>query len=98
MSKSARYAEAFFGGIAKGTLVVVGRAALVLGVLGGGLTELPTTRKEWGYFLLIILIALVGFILFIEHGRLVSRPARTKSANNEPARGRARFLKSVFLA
>lgn len=34
MSKSARYAEAFFGGIAKGTLVVVGIAALVLGVLG----------------------------------------------------------------
>ncbi len=62
--KAARHAEIFFGGLAKGTMVVVGVVAVVLGVLGGGLTDLPTTRKEWGYFLAIVLIAVVGLILF----------------------------------
>jgi hypothetical protein len=63
--KAARFAEVFFGGLAKGTMVVVGIAAVVLGVLGGGLTDLPTTRKEWGYLLLIILVTIIGFVSFI---------------------------------
>ncbi|MFC5431157.1 hypothetical protein ACFPTO_20475 [Paraburkholderia denitrificans] len=36
-------------------------------VLGGELPfyDLPTTRKQWGYLLLVILIAIVGFISFV---------------------------------
>ncbi|SOE93175.1 hypothetical protein SAMN05414139_05948 [Burkholderia sp. D7] len=63
--KAAGFAEVLFGGLAKGTMVVVGVAAVVLGVLGGGLTDLPTTRKEWGYLLLVILVAIIGFVSFI---------------------------------
>lgn len=65
-SKSARFVEVFFGGLAKGMLVVVAVAAVILAVLSGddGLTDLPTTRKEWGYFLLIVLISVAGFISF----------------------------------
>lgn len=46
-------------------MVVVGIAVVVLSVLEGGITDLPTTRKEWGYFLLIILIVMVGLVCFI---------------------------------
>lgn len=63
---SSRYAEVLFGGLAKGTMVVVGIVAVVLGITGGGVTDLPTARKEWGYFLLLILIAIIGWIGFIE--------------------------------
>ncbi|WP_321918018.1 hypothetical protein [Paraburkholderia sp. J11-2] len=67
--KWARIGEAFFGGLGKGMLVFVGIAILIVGVLTGGLTDLggtlPTTRKEWGYFLLIILISVIGAISFL---------------------------------
>lgn len=65
-SKTARFAEAFFGSLAKGTVIVVGIAAIVLAVLGGELTDLPTTRKECGYFLLVVPIVIIGYISFIE--------------------------------
>lgn len=64
-SKRVRFAEVLFGGLAKGTMIVAGIAAVVFGVLGGGLTALPTTRKGWGYFLLAVLVIVTGFILEI---------------------------------
>lgn len=64
-----RLAEGFFGGLAKGVMVFVGVAVLIVAMLSGGGADiagdtLPTTRKEWGYFLLIILISIGGFITF----------------------------------
>ncbi|MEM5317599.1 hypothetical protein [Paraburkholderia sp. JHI869] len=69
-SKLARFAEVFFGGLAKGVMVFVGIAILIVAVLSGGGADiiggtLPTTRKEWGYFLFIILISITGFITFL---------------------------------
>lgn len=69
-SKLARLAEAFFGGLAKGVMVFVGIAILIVAVLSGGGADviggtLPTTRKEWGYVLLIILISVTGLITFL---------------------------------
>ncbi|WP_043202811.1 hypothetical protein [Paraburkholderia acidipaludis] len=69
-SKMARLAEEFFGGLAKGVMVFVGVAILIVALLSGGGADivggtLPTTRKEWGYFLLIILISVAGFTTFL---------------------------------
>jgi hypothetical protein len=65
--KLARVVEIIFGGLAKGTMVLVGVAVIVLAVLSGGdgLTDLPTTRKELGYFLLFVLVAIMGIATFI---------------------------------
>ena len=56
-----------FGGLAKGTLWVVGVAALVLVVLTGGqgLTDLPTARRGWRNLLLIVLsvVVVVGIVI-----------------------------------
>jgi hypothetical protein len=48
-------------------MVVVGIVVAVSGLLGGGLTDLPTTRKEWGYLLLIILIAIIISFIGLRH-------------------------------
>ncbi|WP_175665783.1 hypothetical protein ACN9MG_32410 [Burkholderia ambifaria] len=63
-----KFAEVIFGGLAKGTLVVAAIIVAILAVLSGdasGLTDLPTTRKQWLYFLLVVLLVLMGFICFI---------------------------------
>jgi hypothetical protein len=71
--KLTKFAEVLFGGLAKGTMVAVGIAAVVLAFLGGGdgLTDLPITRKEWGYFMLVILVVTIGLASFISVRHLV---------------------------
>jgi Na+/melibiose symporter-like transporter len=64
-----RLAEGFFGGLAKGVMVFVGVAVLIVAIFSGGADiagdTLPTTKKGWGYFLLIILISIGGVITFL---------------------------------
>ncbi|MGF6640592.1 hypothetical protein [Paraburkholderia sp. MM6662-R1] len=64
-----RFAELFFGTIAKATMVI---AVLLLAVLeifsggaGGSLSDLPTTRRGWRNLLLVMLTILIVVALGI---------------------------------
>lgn len=66
-SRFAKFAEVLFGGLAKGTMALAAIILVVLAVLSGnfdGLTDLPTTRKGWGYVLLVIVVVFIGVIAF----------------------------------
>ncbi|CAM2143916.1 protein of unknown function [Pararobbsia alpina] len=66
-SRSVRAVEGFFGGLAKGTMILAAIVVVVLGALGGDIpfTDLPGTRKEWLLFLLFVLLAIAGGTAFL---------------------------------
>ncbi|MQQ99815.1 hypothetical protein [Glaciimonas soli] len=60
-SRWTRFAEIFFGGVAKATMVVVAVAVVILALLSGDLSGIgaPTSRKDFYIFLLIVLLMLL---------------------------------------
>ncbi|AWV03622.1 hypothetical protein DM992_30905 [Burkholderia sp. JP2-270] len=78
-SRWAAVLEAAFGWVAKGTMVLAGLAMVaVMALTGdlGGLTDLlPTTRKDWLYLLLILVVA-VALIFAVRHYWLPPGSAR----------------------
>jgi membrane-associated protease RseP (regulator of RpoE activity) len=55
-----RFAELFFGTIAKATMIIALVVFVVLNLLSGGTsTDLPTTGKGWRNFLIFILAILI---------------------------------------
>lgn len=72
-SRWVNFAEIFFGGVAKATLAVVAVVAVILAISSGSaLTDLPTTRKDFGIFLLILLAFVICAVLAAHfHWRLI---------------------------
>jgi hypothetical protein len=63
-SRWVNFAEIFFGGVAKATLAVAAVIAIILAIASGSApTDLPTTRKEFGIFLLILLAFVICAVL-----------------------------------
>ncbi|MDB0509864.1 hypothetical protein LBW59_25095 [Ralstonia solanacearum] len=62
----ARLAEAGFRWLARATIAFIAIAAVLLAVLSGGqgLTDLPTTRRQWLILVTMFLVVLAGVIAY----------------------------------
>lgn len=59
------FIEIFFGALAKMTMTMLGLIVVVFSIFGGGLIDLPTTRKEFKALLVILVVVGIGVVLAV---------------------------------
>lgn len=66
---ASRIAEIAFGWLAKGTMIVVAIAVVVLSVFsdGAGMTSLPSTRRQWLTLALILAVVIAGVVVYCHY-------------------------------